>query len=48
MITTLQISPDNRYLATGSRDYTVNLIDIHTLIIKHKFANIHSGDNKIY
>ncbi len=39
------------YLATGSgdysdiRDYTVNLIEVESKRIVHKFDNIHSSNN---
>ncbi len=35
----------DKYLATGSWDYTVNLIEIQSKTIYHKFDNIHSGNN---
>lgn len=36
-------SPDNQYLASGSLDQTVNLIDIQSKTLYFKFDNIHSG-----
>ncbi len=38
-------SPNGKYLATGSDDKTVNLLDIESKTIYHKFDNIHSGNN---
>lgn len=40
-------SPDGKYLATGSDDSTVNLIDIKSKEIEHKFDKIHSCNKKI-
>ena len=38
-------SGDGKYLATGSVDNTVNLIDLKAKKIYHKFNNILSGNN---
>ncbi len=35
----------DKYLATGSWDNTVNLIDIQSKTIYHKFDNIHKSNN---
>ncbi len=35
----------DKYLATGSSDNTVNLIDIQSKTIYHKFDNIHESNN---
>ena len=49
----MALSPDGKYLVTGSggpsfddkKDYTVNLIEVESRTILHKFDNIHSGNN---
>ena len=41
----MAFSGDGKYLATGSRDKTVNLIDLQSKTIYHRFDNIHSGNN---
>ncbi len=48
----MALSPNGKYLATGSRyynsdikDYTVNLIEVESKRIVHKFDNIHSSNN---
>ncbi len=38
----------DKYLATGSWDKTVNLIDIQSKTIYHKFEKIHNGNIYIY
>jgi WD40 repeat protein len=40
-------SGDGKYLATGSWDKTVNLIDLHSKTIYHRFDNIHSRNHYI-
>ncbi len=47
-IESVAFSPDSQYLATASRDEKVNLIDIKSKTIYHKFANIHTGNIYIY
>ena len=41
----MAFSGDGKYLATGSYDKTVNLIDLKTKKIYHKFNNIHYCNN---
>ena len=40
----MALSPNGKYLATGSSDNTVNLIEVESKIV-HKFDKIHSGNN---
>lgn len=44
----MAFSPNGKYLATGSADKTVNLIDIQSKTIYHKFNNLHEGNNTKY
>ncbi len=44
----MTFSPNSQYLATGSTDKTVKLIDIKTKTICHEFVNIHTGNIYIY
>ena len=41
----MAFSADGKYMATGSDDKTVNLIDIQSKKIYHKFDDIHSSNN---
>ncbi len=43
----MAFSPNGKYLVTGSADKTVNLIEIESKKIFHKFDEIHSGNNNI-
>lgn len=38
-------SPNGKYLATGSEDNTVNLLEIESKTICHNFDEIHSCNN---
>ena len=38
-------SPNGKYLATGSWDKTVNLLEIESKTIYHKFDKIHYSNN---
>ncbi len=40
----MAFSCDGKYLATGSGDKTVNLIDLQSKEIYHKFDNTHSSN----
>ncbi len=44
IVKSLAISVNGKYLATGSWDATVNLIDIQSKKISQKFKNIHFGN----
>ncbi len=45
----MAFSPNGKYLATGSWDKTLNLLDIESKTIYHKFNKIHSvNNNNIY
>ncbi len=39
---------DGKYLATGSADYTINLINLESSKIYYKFEKIHSSNLYIY
>ena len=41
----MAFSGDGKFLATGSNDKAVNLIDLQSKKIYHKFDNIHTGNN---
>ena len=41
----MAFSPNGKYLATGSLDNTVNLIEIESKTIYHKFDKIHDSNN---
>ncbi len=41
----MAFSLNGKYLATGSYDETVNLLEIESKTIYHKFDKIHSGNN---
>lgn len=42
-IRSMAFSVDSNYLATGSGDHTVKLIDLQSKTICHHFKNIHRG-----
>ncbi len=44
-IYSVAFSGDGKFLATGSYDKTVNLIDLQSKTIYHTFDNIHSRNN---
>ncbi len=41
----MAFSPNGKYLATGSSDRTVNLLEIESKTIYHKFDKIHDSKN---
>ncbi len=45
VVRSVALSNDGKYLATGSRDNMVNLINIQSKMIYHKFDNLHTGNN---
>ncbi len=46
-VRTVKFSPNSEYLATGSSDTTINLIDVNTRQLIHKFEGIHTGNNNV-
>ncbi len=44
-ISSLAFSSNGKYLATGSWDNNINIIDLKSKTIYHKFDNIHSSNH---
>jgi WD40 repeat protein len=42
------LSSDGKYLATGSKDKTICLIDLMSKKIYHKFDSIHKSNNRVH